>query len=53
MHTICKSVVVSLPLVTEILGSSNTAFADWQGTVWGMSVEKADKSFRVPVPSEN
>jgi hypothetical protein len=37
-----------LALVVGIVGFSNSACADWQGTVWGMSVEEADKSFRIP-----
>jgi len=28
--------------------ASGSAFADWQGTVWNMSFEEADKSFRIP-----
>jgi hypothetical protein len=31
-----------------MLGFSNDAAADWQGTVWGMSPEEANKNFRIP-----
>ncbi len=48
MSTIWKSVVVSLTLVTAMLGFSATASADWQGAVWGMSVKDVGKSFQIP-----
>ena len=35
-------------LVVATLSFSESASADWQGTVWGMSMEEADKNFRVP-----
>ena len=43
-----EQVVLWLALVAGILGFSNSASADWQDTVWGMSVEEAHKAFRVP-----
>ena len=43
-----ERVVLWLALVTGILGFSNSASADWQGTVWGMSFEEANKSFGIP-----
>jgi hypothetical protein len=48
MSTIWKSVVVSLTLMTAMLCFSATASADWQGAVWGMSLEDVGKSFRIP-----
>jgi hypothetical protein len=48
MTAIWKSVALSLNLATAILGFSDGASADWQGTVWGMTFDEADKSFRVP-----
>ena len=40
--------VLWLALVVGIVGFSDCASADWQGTVWGMSREEANKSFRIP-----
>jgi len=48
MPTIWKPVVTTLTLVAGILGFSNSAFAGWQGTSWGMSVEEAARSFQIP-----
>lgn len=48
MSTTWKSVALSLNLVTWILGFSESASADWQGTVWGMTFDEADKRFRIP-----
>ena len=48
MSTILEWVVLWLALVGGMLGFSRSASADWQGTVWGMSLEAADKSFSVP-----
>jgi hypothetical protein len=47
MNTIWKAAIASLALMTGILCCTQNASADWQGTVWGMSVEAADKSFRI------
>lgn len=48
MSTIWRPVIVSLSLVVGVLRFSDSASADWQGTVWGMSLEQAEKSFRIP-----
>ena len=47
-ETMIKAVVLPLALVAGITNFSNGASAGWQGTVWGMSPEEADKSFRIP-----
>jgi hypothetical protein len=41
-------VVLWLALTTGMLCFVGKASADWQGTVWGMSEEEANKAFRVP-----
>ena len=43
-----EPLVLFLALLAGIVGFSGSAFADWQGTVWGMTAEEADKSFRIP-----
>ena len=40
--------VLWLALVVGIVGFSDRASADWQGTVWGMSREEANKGLRIP-----
>jgi hypothetical protein len=40
--------VLWLALVVGVVGFSGRASADWQGTVWGMSREEANQSFRIP-----
>jgi hypothetical protein len=48
MDGVTLRLAVLLAPVIWTLCFSNDAFADWQGTVWGMSVEEANKSFRIP-----
>ena len=48
MSTMSKPALPGLALVAGIAGFSASASADWQGRVWGVSVEEADKAFRVP-----
>lgn len=48
MCTIWKSVVLSLTLMAAMMCFSASASADWQGAVWGMSVEDVGKNFRIP-----
>jgi hypothetical protein len=43
-----EPLVLRLALVAGMLGFSQSACADWQGTVWGMSLEEANKNFRIP-----
>jgi 2-iminoacetate synthase ThiH len=38
----------SVALVIGVMCLSDSAFADWQGTVWNDSVEQTDRNFRVP-----
>jgi hypothetical protein len=43
-----QTFVLWLALVVGIVGFSDRASADWQGTVWGMTREEANKGFRIP-----
>ena len=48
MTTVSEPVVRGLALIVGILSFLGSASADWQGLVWGMSREAAQKSFRLP-----
>jgi len=48
MSMIGKTLILSLSLVVGMLRFCDSASAEWQGTVWGMSLEDAEKSFRIP-----
>ena len=43
-----RVVVLWLALTTGMLCYVGKALADWQGTVWGMSEEEANKAFLIP-----